>query len=1124
MNKIGKLITQIATGATAFAGAVACAYFFTPSKVKQIEQAQKKERKTAGTASEVVEEDDSNFMKFVSRLTKDVGISEDNEEKEYYGFNMEFENFELSFRKDDASALNNIKIDGGLDFMMKGLRDINFNLYTDIDYNGYVVPVDIGYVNNTAYLGLNELRLKVGSATIDELLGNEEKGIDSLLYSYFIAPKEDGGINFNLEKFYIETYENLFNKVLGSIDVGSLTSSFKMGEIGDNEVGVGLTVDEKKTDNGYDFDLKVKINKENEETGEIKSTPINVVLSVDENYRLSRVNLNKIELGTFSIEGALNITPIKDYVVLSPENENFVKYSPNAKYVEAINYKGWLQKLAHFLDEDNQKIGIDFALDLASNLPNSLSEIGSVSGSINADFSELIDLSNYKAYDEKGEVIRSSRAPKIVEDILNKATFGIDVSFFGKENEEYGNLSLKYKDGSGYINLNESLDSNDEPVSVLKAKVDTETVNWIMDKVPEMVGSLTGDEEATSNLFDFVTESNLINGIKSGDYSVILDLLKGISNDEDSIDVSLDLSSLGLGENAVANIVLDSSAEANHKVFNLDLENVKVGDLNLGASIATDEFKNIVIGETESYDSLAFLPTVVDQVSAILDTKQTGFEISGSLLDDKNVGFTLNGGGQFDYGNKHGFGTLTIDQYKYPNAGLWYSHEMAIDVDNTTSDFAKNSAYFIYGNPNGKNVKGKVTVQSVMDLIDIVKTFISESQEESKWNKFVGPIMEMMSVSELSNIINSKDYFRFVKNDLLKSVSKTGDTLEIVIGGSIFNLASDINITVNFVNDKIDTLSVTNLCFEDSKVLNLSLSIRDYNPSKVSPVNKNASFMDLSAISLLLKFGINTTKNNYYHLTATVDLNVFGIFTLDTFTLHVYIVIKDEYCKIYGVIDDAKLSTFAQDYAPLVTRSLKSEFTFETYPDGDPNKTDGVGGYFHFKTTKVVGKIFTTTTEIKHYKTTSKNLLEGNNIVTYLLNDFLLIRSTYTSSLTDVSLDTEEQKPAGDFTNTFTSTGFSYNESAKRWDIGLNLNELTGISALKTLEIKLYGNSAERFSKLWAKLNVANVLTVEATINLEDTPASTSDWSSSIQSAFNAINGVDFPASKLNKPTECISY
>ena len=100
MNKIGKLITQITTGATAFAGALACAYFLTPSKVKQIDQTQRAGRKTAGSASTEIQNEESNFMRFVTRLTKDVGMSEDKTEKEYYGFNMEFEDFELSFRKD----------------------------------------------------------------------------------------------------------------------------------------------------------------------------------------------------------------------------------------------------------------------------------------------------------------------------------------------------------------------------------------------------------------------------------------------------------------------------------------------------------------------------------------------------------------------------------------------------------------------------------------------------------------------------------------------------------------------------------------------------------------------------------------------------------------------------------------------------------------------------------------------------------------------------------------------------------------------------------------------------------------------------------------------------------------
>ena len=1120
MNKKGKVITKVITAFTAFAGALAGGYFLTPNRVKQLSVTPKGKTNRPST---VVEGEDSHFMRFVARLTEETGISE-TDNKDFYGFNLAFENFSLSFKKDASAPVNEIALEGGMDFMMRGLKNINFNLYADIDYNGYTMPVDIGYVNKTAYFGFNDLRIKLGSTTIDELMGVEEDGHDSILYQYFVAKKEDGGINFNIEKFYAETFNTLFNGLLGSVDFSSLTSSFKMGEIADDEAGIGLQVQELETETGYEFDIDVKINKENVETHEISSTPINVVVSVDQNYRLTYVDLGTIELGNFSLTGGLNFTTIKDYIVYAPEDVNFVKYDANKTYVEVINYKGWLQKLAHFLDEDNQKIGLDFALDLASTSNNSLAEIGSIEGSINADFSEIIDLSNYVAYPEENSGNKSAKRNNVAEKILNKASFGIDVKFIGHNDVEYGNFAIKYANGEGFIDLNESINSQEQKVSVMKAKIDTETINWVMNEVPDMVSDLTGDIEATDDLFSFVTDSELVSGVKSGDYSKILNLLQSISNDDNGISINLDLSTLGLGNNASASVVLDSRTEASSKTIDLSLDNVEVGSLSFDAEISSGEFNNIVIENAESYDSLAFLPTVVDQVSAILDTKQAGFALTGSLLDSDNVGFTLDGKGQFDYGNKFGFGDLTLDQYKYKNKGVWYSHKMAIDVDNTTGDFVQNSAYFIYGDPNSsKNVKGKVTVQSVFDLIDMIKTFINDSKDDPKWSKFVAPIMEMMSMSQLSEIINSNDYLRFAKNDLIKHISKPGDTLFVVIGGDIFDLDSDIEIRVNFLNNKIDSLSVVNLNLGEGKVLNLTLEVKDYDANRVSPVDKTASFMDLSTIALLLKFGINTTANNYYHLTATVDLNIFDVINFDSFTLHVYVVIQGEYCKIYGVIPDAKISTIAQDYIPLYTKKVVSEFTFETYADNDPNKTDGVGGYFHFKTTKNEGK-WITNTEIKHYKTTGKNLLEGNNIVTYLLNDFLLIRELYTGSLSSISLSSDSEKAAGDFTNTFTSTGYKYTASAKRWDIGLNLNELTGISALKDLEIKLYGSSKEKFTRLWAKLNVANLLSVEATIDLEDTATSITDWSSDVQSSFNAINGVNFPESKLNNPKDYISH
>ena len=239
MNKKGKLILKIITGFTAFSAALAGGYFLTPNRVKQITSSKKTSGRTS--AGVISEGEDSHFMRFVTRLTQETGISE-NETKQYYGCNAEFENFSVSFKKDANAPLNYITVEGGMDFMMKGLKNLNFNLYADVNYNGYEMPIDVGYVNKTAYFGFNDLRIKCGSTTIDELIGNEEEGIDSLLYTYFIAKKEDGGINFNVEKFYAETYNKVVNGLLGSIDFSSLTSSFKMGPVADDEVGTGLVV------------------------------------------------------------------------------------------------------------------------------------------------------------------------------------------------------------------------------------------------------------------------------------------------------------------------------------------------------------------------------------------------------------------------------------------------------------------------------------------------------------------------------------------------------------------------------------------------------------------------------------------------------------------------------------------------------------------------------------------------------------------------------------------------------------------------------------------------------------------------------------------------------------------
>jgi len=1104
-KKVGKKIIGIGVGTLTFFLSLGCAYFLTPNRVK----------KGNFVSIEKDEYEESHFMKFINTFAKDTGISESEEnerEREYYGMHAEFENFALNFDN------NTIAFDGDLDFLMRGMKDINFNLDLDVDWNTRSLPLQVGYINHTFYLGLKDLRMKVSSVTMDEVIGDPENNEYGLLYNLFVASEEEGGINFDIESWLDEKFNDVLTGLLGNFDLSNIAASFSLGGLEEGETGVGVKVDERETTDGYDFAINLEIRREDEE-GNLSGDSFDVMISVNKEYRLTRVDLGTIDLDVIKISGAINIDCIKDHKVISPEDVNYPKYNADYHYVEVINYKGWLQKIANFLNEDNQKFGLDFDFSLS----DANTEIGAIKGNINADFSSIIDLSNYKVNKEGLKKNKLDLGNKI----RNDATFGLNVNMFGQNSVEYGNLSLKYVNGEGYINLNESLDEDNNLISVLKAKIETETMNWIIDELPGMFKDVSYENNTTSaltSLFSFITESDLVKGIQDGDYSVVLDMLKDLKNDEKGIELVLDLSSVGLGDESTISLVLDARTGEENKILNIDANNIEVGSLKLNASIKSNGYQDVVIGEESSYDSLSFLPTVFDQVHDIMGEKKLGFDINGSLLDNKNLGIVLNGEGQLDYGTKFGFGNLTIDQYKYENKGLWYSHKLYLDVDNRDGDYANNNVFFSYGDLDNKNIKGKVTVQSLLDMIDVFKTFIDDVKDNKKFTKFIDPIMKTLSLGEFSDIINSKDYFRFIKNDVLKSVRRNGNSIDIVIGGALFGMNSDMNISVNLANDKLDSLEIKNVAIKE-KTLNLKVSLKEYDDNKVSKLKESDAYIDFSTISLLVKFGLNTTKNDYYHLTANIDLNALAIINA-SFEMDVHVLIKDEYVKIYGVIPDAKLlnllGSAVQDYG-VTAQSVKSEFTFESYDVNDPNREDGVGGYFHIKTTET--KIITGRKVIKHFKTTSKNLIKSENIMAYLLNDLLLIKTSITDMIGNVSTDKDEYAPAGDFTNLFTSTGYSYNESKNQWKVGINLNEITGIDALRELELVINGRNDETLSSLVASLNIkASLVTIKlgADITLDALDLTVTNWSNSIESAFNTINGVSFPESKLNQPFEYI--
>ena len=141
-KKILKRILGIGAGTLTFFLAVGCAYYLTPNRVVK------------GTFQTIEKDefDESHFMKFINRFAKDTGISESDEnerEREYYGMHAEFDAFSVAFKKDDSSVENNISFEGDLDFLMRGLKDINFNLDLDVNWNTRELPLQVGYSQPT---------------------------------------------------------------------------------------------------------------------------------------------------------------------------------------------------------------------------------------------------------------------------------------------------------------------------------------------------------------------------------------------------------------------------------------------------------------------------------------------------------------------------------------------------------------------------------------------------------------------------------------------------------------------------------------------------------------------------------------------------------------------------------------------------------------------------------------------------------------------------------------------------------------------------------------------------------------------------------------------------------------
>lgn len=1195
-KKFLKRSAIVSTGVLAFGGTLIGGYLLAPNRTSFIDVSVKEKEKTP-------------FELFIEQISRDIGLTENEGTTAVNYLSANFNDLSIVYSVEDSNKVNTVSVDGELDFRMSALSlsGIEFNIDAVADYNGKTLPITLGHFKNDVYFGLKDMKIKISEFSEAKLLENYTTAF--ALYAGFDFPEMMTGLGDIIGDKLGGLIDGLIN---GSSDIAPSGSKDSGGFNVSSLLSEGPKTAHNEVVKEWTFTL-------GEEGGDLCITII-----TDENYGLKRVDLGTINAGNITISGAIDFE-LKPY-------EEFVSPASGNDYVEVFNYHGLTEKIISLLKEDgkHQKVGLDFSLDL-DNIKDAAKpvDVVKVNGSVNVDFDNLLDLSQYKIAASEEEFQEGFSAKRSGEKIsesslyneIKKVGFNLQLDLLGLNDTKYANLEIVFANGEGYLKFNESADKSS---AVMKLNVDTETMNWMLDKIPELIEQLSDKETNTIDTLSAFLSEDLVNSIKDGDFSFILDMIHELSNDENGFKLGIDMSSLGIGENAYLNLnikndnsvktaeqiieeiqndpdfithqaIVDSETSSqeekdaaneyiremlnaalaaneanNNSGLEISVSDLAFGNFSLNAALASSNYKasSIENDDKTQYQSVKFVRDVVDQVSEFINTKKTGFSISGNMKNAQGIGIDFTGVGQLDNNDevKNGFGTMVINEYKYSGSKVWAQHNLAVDVTNLESNVIKttdsegntirnnqNEALFVYGDPNGDNVKGKMHLQTFADIFDVISTFIDDFGEDPKYTKFLAPITDLLGMAEIGNILDSKDYVRLAGNELLKelSVINNGGGLRIVISKVLLGLPNDITIEIEFNgnndtgNQTLKALHIRDLLLSDeadAKALNLTFQLEEYDPNMVNIIHKNDTYMNLDGIKTLLELGINTTKVNYYHLSANAHVNTILGIDIDITGINFYIYVDGEKAKVYGTI--ASIPTI-----PLVTTDVNDEIftgekdmslqmSFETYADNSDNK---VGGMFNIRRTlkDKKSKIVTTSSfpffktveyyscKVYHYRTDSANFMD--NIVDYLLRGIIGINSSSMNLIVgnNTSTSSSETK-AGNFTNTFTSTGFKCNttgtgtSTVHTIQLGLNLNELTGIDALRELEATIkskrltyQGNTEgiDILSSLNASLRVHFVadINVSFVANMVDAKVLKSDalaaWNNKGASGLSALSG-----------------
>ena len=1115
--KIKKWSLRIGIGALAFIGGLATTFFLVPGRINVLHFDKPKE--------EVVEE--SHFSRFVTKVMNAADVDNDETLEGIVGSIDK-----LTVEWPD----NKVEVNGSLALSMRNLNDFDATVDLGVNYNGKTVDLGIGYTGKTFYLAFQDLFIKSSYTSTQQLMDK--------VYNLFFNPDadEDKGLGMSVD------IDGVLDTLIGGLNLSSLTSGGGLG-------GLAISFGEEKEveTNKIEAPLTIALGEDKE--------PIELSVYINKlNDIICGANLKKVQFGDIKISGSLNFDIVRDRPVYSFENEKYDGYRnyQSKNFIEVVNYGTWCDDIFKLLNQ--KKVGIDLAFSVDQDDGSGAVNIGQIFGDIDVDasrfnlwdyFPKIIDANTFsKDQIVTKKVTRSETGEEnVAEVILDNLQAGIDLNV-NRDEEHYADLNVTYADNDAFLSLNED---------VIRAKMDTETLNLLISKVTELVEGdqterarriLRGEPEQPG-LFDFITKEGLIADISNGHFEGIIDVLESVSNTSEGLKVKLNLSPLNLGENAKVELTLDATDNGEKGVTGIKATNVQMAEGIFNLEVNTRDFVQAnldkVLNVRDSYKPLDYAVGIFDQVKGILDSKKAGFEINGSVLGatDK-LGMEFVGSGQLDYGERYGFGDITIYNHTDAENPTVRSdeHPVSLYVDNTTEDKLANNMKLCYG-PTGA-LKGKLSVKSLEDIVKVVLKIVE--RDDRRFAKFLDPIMALIYDSTIGEIIRAKDYMSIAKKEYVHKISQNieGTSLDLELSKDLFNLflANDLKLRLNFeVKNgvkQLASLEVVNLTLSESlgnKVINVKISVKDFIETKSKPerMDLNATYMDFSSLAVLLDFAIDSTELNVYHLTADVKAVLADVINLVKIKLDFYIEVIGEKTRVYGMIPDIPYIIIASNDA---NADVNTEFLFEPAKHYDIDSADSIGGYFHILRNESHHGWFDRNFEQYYYRSTSDGFLD--NIIQYLLSSALDFKFSIVDTLGSINLDSSYTPVYESMFNTngFVDLSDEANNNYK-WSVDLNLGALTGITAFNSLKATIGGAKQDTAKGERAYLsfldgelpivtNIGKLVEIDASIKLVDADSSVTSWDNGndymklVSSRYETITGI-FKGLSASQQAEYVS-